>query len=77
MSSQRGIAQPRQLLQRGLQVVAFWGAILVPLAYLPLLYRLDSVGSYRLLIGLVLVNLCCLVIDQMEMLEPVGTNHDL
>ncbi|WP_436936348.1 hypothetical protein [Halovenus marina] len=76
MSSQRVTVRPGRLLQRGLGQIAFWGAILVPLAYLPLLYRLDSTDSYLLLGGLILLNVCCLVVDQFGLLEQHQTGGD-
>jgi hypothetical protein len=50
---------PVQTVVTGLQRLAFWAAVLLPLAYLPLL---SVAGVEPVLVGLVAVNVACLLV---------------
>lgn len=43
------------------QQLCFWGAVLLPVTYLPILYRTSGGDQLLALFALVAVNVCCLI----------------
>lgn len=48
------------------QQLSFWGSVLLPVTYLPVLYVTSASYQLPLLLGLIGLNVCCLV---------AGRNH--
>lgn len=53
-----------RVLGRLVEPVAFWASVLLPLAYLPLLYGGLGEREFALFLALVALNVVCLVLGQ-------------
>lgn len=51
-------------VQGTVRVMAFWGVVLLPVTYLPLLYTMDGSRAIAVLTLVILVNTCCLLAHQ-------------
>jgi len=51
-------------LRRLVEPVAFWASVLLPLGYLALLYGGFGDGQFALFLGLLALNVICLVLGQ-------------
>jgi len=55
------VRKPSALMVDALQRVGFWGSVLLPMVYLPLLYTRSGSDLLLALAIVVGLNLCCLV----------------
>ncbi|MEF8812372.1 MAG: hypothetical protein V5A55_00915 [Halovenus sp.] len=57
--------EPPRALEDLLRTIAFLGVVLLPLASIPVLYATSGRDRFLILGGIVLTNVCCLIIDQL------------
>lgn len=43
------------------QQLGFWGSVLIPITYIPVLYGTSASEQLPILLGLLALNVCCLV----------------